>query len=308
MEKQNHWFDVLNKEHELILELIALLKQELVQLQNNPEKSLQIAKILQLLLDFGDKVHNVKEENHLFPLLKRLGIQQDDLIHTFIMEHEAERELLASSLQKFTADADSTAEQLPIVIKKLLEYCITRKIHIQKEQSALFPRAQSSIRSSENEKLRRDFQVIDKVSGAKEGLIFFRTQVEQLVARPAAEADLSQAILLNIFKCLPCEITFIDANDRICYFNKMDRPAIFPRQASDIGKNVYDCHQPTSRERVHGIITDFKAGATEAVDFIVTQQDRKILIRYAPVWDEQHHYAGCIEMVQDITPWSPPTP
>lgn len=49
---------------------------------------------IDFLLEFGDRIHNVKEEKWLFPLLVERGIPQDGPIHVMLSEHEYERNLL----------------------------------------------------------------------------------------------------------------------------------------------------------------------------------------------------------------------
>ena len=45
-------------------------------------------------MEFGDKVHNKKEEDYLFPLLIQRGIPESGPIRVMLFEHQAERDLL----------------------------------------------------------------------------------------------------------------------------------------------------------------------------------------------------------------------
>jgi PAS domain S-box-containing protein len=87
---------------------------------------------------------------------------------------------------------------------------------------------------------------------------------------------------------LPVEISFVDENDKVSYFNK-NGDRIFPRPQSVIGKKVQQCHPKNSLNKVIEIIEAFKLNG------------RLIYIRYFAVRNKDGKYLGTLEVSQDIT-------
>lgn len=99
---------------------------------------------------------------------------------------------------------------------------------------------------------------------------------------------------------LPVEISFVDKNDEVKYFNK-NGDRIFPRPRGIIGRKVQQCHPKKSVHIVNKILEDFKNKKRKVAEFWIDLKGRKIYIRYFPVWDREGNYLGCLEVSQDIT-------
>lgn len=99
---------------------------------------------------------------------------------------------------------------------------------------------------------------------------------------------------------LPVEISFVDKNDEVKYFNK-NGDRIFPRPRGIIGRKVQQCHPKKSVHIVNKIVEDFKNKKRKVAEFWIDLKERKIYIRYFPVWDKEGNYLGCLEVTQDIT-------
>lgn len=104
----------------------------------------------------------------------------------------------------------------------------------------------------------------------------------------------------DIMESLPIELSFVDTEDRVQYFNK-NGDRIFPRPKGIIGRKVQNCHPKKSLGRVEEILQGFKDGSLEKAEFWIDMKGRKIYIRYFPVLDQEGKYKGCIEVTQDIT-------
>ena len=107
-------------------------------------------------------------------------------------------------------------------------------------------------------------------------------------------------ILDLLLDTLPVEISFIDAEDTVRYFNK-NGGRIFARSSQVIGKRVQDCHPPKSLDKVNAILEAFKKGEKDSEEFWIGLNDRLVYIRYFAVRDETKRYLGCLEATQDIT-------
>ncbi|RBQ27999.1 DUF438 domain-containing protein [Aliarcobacter vitoriensis] len=103
-----------------------------------------------------------------------------------------------------------------------------------------------------------------------------------------------------IFKFLPIDITYVDENDKVVFYNRGDE-RVFPRSAGIIGREVKFCHPPKSVDQVLKILEEFKAGRKDIADFWINFKGKFIHIRYFAVRDENKTYKGVIEMSQDVT-------
>ena len=113
--------------------------------------------------------------------------------------------------------------------------------------------------------------------------------------------SLTFAELDAVLNTLPIDISFVDADDTVRYYNEPAGGRIFPRTKGVIGRRVQDCHPQKSVEKVEQILTDFRAGRRESAEFWIELKGRLTFIRYFPVRDHAGGYLGCLELTQDIT-------
>jgi len=112
--------------------------------------------------------------------------------------------------------------------------------------------------------------------------------------------ELKKEVLTDVLDALPVEMSFVDENDTVRYFNKNGN-RIFPRPPSVISKKVQDCHPKKSVHKVEQILDDFKNNRRDSAEFWIDLRGRKIYIRYFAVRDKDGKYLGCLEVTQDIT-------
>ncbi|WP_261806223.1 DUF438 domain-containing protein [Lapidilactobacillus luobeiensis] len=142
-------------------------------------------------------------------------------------------------------------------------------------------------------------------SSAKEAMadyqptqLLLNAQGQAQIAFNNGQLDLGE--LTGIFKVLPVDLTFVDANDQVAWFSD-DGDRVFPRTKAVVGRAVINCHPPKSADRVLKILSDFHQGLRDHADFWIDFRGRRVYIRYFAVHDEQGQYAGCLEVTQDIT-------
>lgn len=111
---------------------------------------------------------------------------------------------------------------------------------------------------------------------------------------------LTKTQLNSIFTTLPVDVTFIDADDTVRYFN-MPKKRIFVRPKTVLGKKVHNCHPQKSLHIVNKIVESFKNGEKNVAEFWITLNSRLVHIRFFAVRDANGKYLGTIEVVQDIT-------
>jgi len=170
------WQELLMTEHALLLRGLNLLEHEAAAAAQRSEERGRLEKILNFLLSFGDRIHNVKEENHLFPLMVENGIPQEGLIKEMLLEHEAERELIARAMARL--GKCGAAEQAALA-GHLRSYCQKRRDHIRLENEKLYPRAAEVLTASDIEKMVGDFAKVEERSLYPNSVRHFAKQLAQ---------------------------------------------------------------------------------------------------------------------------------
>ena len=103
-----------------------------------------------------------------------------------------------------------------------------------------------------------------------------------------------------LLKNLPVDITFVDENDKVCYYSDT-KHRIFPRSPAIIGRAVQNCHPPKSMHVVEDIVKNFKEKKKDMAEFWIQMDGKFIYIRYFPVYDEKGAYKGVIEVSQEVS-------
>jgi len=259
-----------------------------------------------IVKDFADaEKHYLREENVLFPMLEKHGITEPPAI--MWMEHNQIRDIkkkLRSLVENWNAISFYDFKtQLGEAAKPL---CSTLPSHFFKENSILFPAALQVVTSEEWEETRKEFDEIGyccftpthvtaalqtesrKAGTAAEGLLQFET------------GSLSKEETEAILDTLPIDISFIDKDDRVKYFNKAEK-RIFVRTKAVIGREVQMCHPQKSVHIVNRIIEAFRKGEKDSAEFWITLDSRLVHIRYFAVRDREGKYLGTMEVTQDLT-------
>jgi len=112
--------------------------------------------------------------------------------------------------------------------------------------------------------------------------------------------NLNKEQLAGILETIPVEISFVDENDLVRFWNKHET-RIFKRPISVVGKSVQNCHPKQSVDKVNQLLSDFKGGKRDSAEFWIELKGRKVYIRYFAVRDKTGKYLGTLEVSQDIT-------
>jgi len=103
-----------------------------------------------------------------------------------------------------------------------------------------------------------------------------------------------------VLDSLPVDISFVDKEDRVKYFNKAEG-RVFVRTKAVIGRKVQLCHPQKSVHVVNKILDAFKTGKKDVAEFWINLNDCLVLIRYFAVRDKNGRYLGTVEVTQDVT-------
>ncbi len=308
---QDHPINILLEEHKILLQLLEKLSTtadivaQACDLVYVGDDIVQMRKIVEELSD-AEK-HYLREENVLFPVLEKHGITEPPAI--MWLEHDKIREKkkqIYSMVQKY--DARDFQEFKRNLIENTRTLSSMLSSHISKENTVLYPTALKIISKKEWNDIRRDFDEIGYCCFTPKHLTkTARTAKEKTYAASAAEdtlqfdaGSLSKDEVEAILDTIPVDISFIDANDVVKYFNKADK-RIFVRTKAVIGRKVQLCHPQKSVHIVNRIVEAFKTGKKNSAEFWISMNDRLIHIRYFAVRERNGKYLGTIEVTQDLT-------
>jgi len=303
---------ILLEEHKIMLQLVEMANTILSKIQSAKSASdapEDMAHLKHIAEDFVDsEKHYLREENVLFPMLEKHGITEPPAI--MWREHDQIRpakKRFSSVVENHSAmDFQDFKEQLDETIKTLSEFLSS---HFFKENNILFPTAMQVVTDEEWREARKEFDQIGYCRFTPQYLIAKQVEV---VEKPKPEAMLVPEGLLQfetgalpkneveaILRTLPVDITFVDKDDTVGYFNKSE---IFVRTKAVIGRKVQQCHPQKSIHIVHRILDSFKSGKKDVAEFwIQTKENGLIYIRYFAVRDKDGKYLGTMEVTQDIT-------
>jgi uncharacterized protein len=305
MEKYTRWDDFLIAEHELIERGMAVLKACLDDFATSLHEPFRLQRVLDFLLEFGDKIHNRKEEDFLFPLMSSRGIPvEGGPLGVMVREHGDERQLLQSMLNRLPELARAPDAEKERFRQEGLDYLRIRAEHIWKENDVLYPMGRQVMVNSDNEYLLEQFDSLDRQFYGPQAKSSYIAMLEEAEAgagvRKRLIDRLSYEQLDALMEALPFEVTFVDGDDAVAYFNRLDKAKIFPRTRSVIGRKVEKCHPEKSVDNVRRIVEGFKKGTMDKAEFWIDFKGDKVLIRYFPVRDRQGKYLGVVEVTEEI--------
>ncbi len=304
-----HPIGILMEEHKIMLQLaekLATTANKVQQMNDASYASEEIHHLEHIARDFIDsEKHYLREENVLFPIIEKHGITEPPAImwmeHNQIREKKKQLNNLiekynAASFQDFKKQLDETTKALNSLLPS----------HFFKENNILFPTALQVVTEQEWREVRGEFDEIGyccftpsnltaapqaketEKASAPEGVLQFET------------GSLSKEEVEAILNALPVDISFVDKDDAVKYFNKAEK-RIFVRTKAVIGRKVQLCHPQKSVHIVDKILEAFKTGKKDVAEFWITVNNRLIHIRYFAVRDKNGKYLGTMEVTQDLT-------
>jgi DUF438 domain-containing protein len=297
------YITMLMNDHGIIEKALVLLEK---QLDRNKKNWSAIQILVDILWDYGETCHNMKEDKIYFPLLLERGMPQSGPISVMLSEHESERTYLRK-FKEFLAKTEKTEEEITEFISEFRSYANLTKDHIWKENDILYPMGRKFVQPDDVPYLANEFKRLERETLGEGAYTRFKTLVDAMEKESGERIDLLASlpteVIGNMLDALPIEITFVDAEDRVRYFNKLDKDKIFARTVSVIGRLVQQCHPPKSIHLVNKIIQEMKEGKRDQATFWIHFNGMYLFIAYYAVRNEKGEYQGVVEMVQDINPY-----
>ena len=247
--------------------------------------------------------HYQRKEYAMFPIMEKKGITAPPKVMWGV--HDQIRDLYRDFKKALNDGKESTLEEFQIARDEMLEM-------IQKEENILIPMVEQVFHVDDWEaiasqspdygycivKPEKEWAVKKSFSPVKE-----ETQVESEGDIPLSTGSLSLKELNLILNLLPMELSFVDAQNIVKYYNEGNgEEKIFRRTPSAIGRDVILCHPPRVHETVQTIFEQLKSKQKEKEEMWFKTEDKMVHVTYHAVWDEEGKYMGCLEYVQDIKP------
>ncbi|MDD3476751.1 MAG: PAS domain-containing protein [Sulfurimonas sp.] len=242
--------------------------------------------------------HYLRKEDQLFPYLEKHDFTYPSTgMWKFQDEIRANLKLVTKAVE-----AKEVNEEMATLLKDVVQDIFDMTT---REEKMLLPTAMKLLSNEEWEKMSKEEKEI--------GYVFMQNpplwpkdessktdMASSLGAIFLQEGALSQDQLNLFFSALPFDVTFVDENDRVAFFNKGSERT-FLRSPGVIGREVKFCHPPKSVDTVLKILEAFKNGSKDNAEFWITFGGRLIHIRYFALRDAEKCYKGVIELTQDIT-------
>ncbi len=266
---------------------------------------LQLLEDFNLLLDV-DK-HYSRKENLIFPYLEKYGVTAPPKV-MWGVDDEIRKMLKAvkASLVTEPGEREGVVRQAEEVLAKINEM-------IFKEEQILLPMASETLTEDEWLAIAADSDAIGYCLTEPQGL-WQPVQIDVAAKEAGAGEQPVQGGYLNlgsgvltpaeikaILNHLPVDITFVDRDGVVKYFNQAAE-RIFARTKAVIGRRVQNCHPPASVQVVEGLVADLSSGKKDSEAFWLKMGDQYVYIRYLAVRDERGEFLGVLEVTQNIRP------
>jgi len=297
-----HPVDTFRRENAALGKVTDRIKDVLSTAGPSPDKETR-AELAGLLKDLAEiEKHYLRKENQLFPMLEKHGVSGPSKVMWAL--HDDIRAVLKEVRQALdSGDWETALSEGPGLMTVISDM-------IYKEENILFPMAMETLSEAEwgrvlegSEEL--GFTLIEPGKGWEPDT---GPMSEAPPPRPGggeaplwlSTGGLNPRQLDLILTSLPVDITFVDAEDKVQYYSAQPE-RIFPRSPGIIGREVQNCHPPSSVHVVQEILDAFRDGRRDTADFWIQMGGKFILIRYFAIRDKDGKYEGCLEVSQDVT-------
>ncbi|WP_456441841.1 DUF438 domain-containing protein [Caldithrix abyssi] len=298
------------QENQALLQRTAHIRKMIAELEKVSEEEsadvlMKIRFLLNELMDV-DK-HYRRKENLLFPFFEKNNLHGPSTV--MWTKHDETRTYLKSVIQSLN-EAENISQKEMIAFARLAIEPAIESVEemIYKEEKILFPTAMDLLTEQDWYDIYLqspeigfclyypEFEWVPE-GGLVENVEKFKASDDK-IHLPTGSFTLEQ--LINIFKTLPVDLTFVDAEDTVRYFSP-GKDRIFDRSRPILGRKVQYCHPPKSVNIVNQIIKDFKEGKQDVARFWINFGGRFIYISYYAIRNDQGTYLGTLEVTQDLT-------
>jgi PAS domain S-box-containing protein len=252
--------------------------------------------------------HYRRKENLLFPYLEKHGVTGPPAV--MWGKHDETRALLKRAQEAAGKPHDASGARR-LIAEVLQPLAVSVEEMIFKEENLLFPMSLDTLSEAEWYEIYRQspeigYCLFDPQSewrpagaGGRAGpAAATEGKAEERIRLPSG--SFSPAELQAVLNSLTVDVTFVDADDTVRFFNQAPQ-RIFTRTRAILGRKVQQCHPPDSVHLVERILKDFKAGKEDRAAFWIELKGRFVHIEYVALRDAGGEYLGTLEISQDLT-------
>jgi len=300
-----HPADTFRQENAALRRAVADVREALVPLRDERERDavpvLRARHAFHLLMDV--EKHYRRKEKLLLPALARHGL--DGPARLVPVKDEEILALLGRAAELFRQNGAGAGPRAALIAAVERSLAAVERM-IEREDDVLLPVALDTLGAD-------DWVAIWRASSAF-GWCLVQPGRSYAPAPPAkTESDatrgaielaagrLTAAQLGALFSALPVDLTFVDADDRVAFFNEGSL-RLFSRTPEILGRKVQFCHPVGSIDLVDRILNEFRSGERDVAEFWIELGERFAHIRFFAVRDDDKRYLGALEFVQDIAP------
>jgi len=157
--------DRLKSEHESILCLLSILSRMCVDLEARRNVDpLHLERVIEFMKIFIDKIHHGKEEDHLFPMMRKAGghresVQVSELMIDHIKGRSLARDMAFAATRYGKYDQDAPVR----FIERARSYIELLTEHIHKENETYFPIVEKLLSERQKKELLDSLEALDKI-------------------------------------------------------------------------------------------------------------------------------------------------
>lgn len=249
--------------------------------------------------------HYQRKEYLLFPYLEKLEITGPPKV--MWGKHDETRELIKAALEAVTAPGEVSPEEALTLAEMVFQPAVQAvNDMIMKEEEILLPMAMDKLTDSDwyniyQQTMEFGYCLYDpqeewKPEDVEVGDVQYGGQ--NLVQLTTGNFSLEE--MEALFKVLPIDLTFVDKNDKVRFFS-LGPDRVFTRNRAILGRDVRNCHPPSSVDIVDRILEDFKSGRENSAAFWINFKGKFIYIEYFALRGKDGGYLGTVEFTQDLT-------
>ena len=154
--------DELRHEHELVLAVVAAMEREVERIrQEDVVDSERVAEMIDFTKNFTDGCHHHKEEKVLFPLMEGRQASAGGPVSVMLSEHDAGRVYVRGVVEALPDVAASAAARTQVA-DNLAGYAYLLRLHINKENTVLFPMAEQMLNEDDKACLAAEFERVER--------------------------------------------------------------------------------------------------------------------------------------------------
>ncbi|WP_106448847.1 DUF438 domain-containing protein [Trichococcus alkaliphilus] len=299
-EKPGHPIRVLKEENVAIEATLDRIARLLESYLAEPDPDLKTGLLKQLEILWGFDKHYARKEYAIFPIMERYGMTAPPKVMWGVDDEiRGQYKKMKRLLEEGQLDAlKVTFETLQQEMKEMFI----------KEEDILLPMVSDSFTEDDWMKIAAESDEI--------GYCIVHPESQWQPKRLALETGEAMGSILEgniafgtgfltvkelekMLNRLPLELTFIDADGIVKYYNDGPDEKIFMRTKSALGRDAENCHPPKSVALMRQLVSELKSGKKDQEIMWYEESGKFIVVNYCALRDEDGSFMGVLEYVQE---------